>query len=47
MVIADGQAIIVGRVLGKRLPEKPIRYGAALIFLASCVFTLVQAFRHQ
>jgi putative Ca2+/H+ antiporter (TMEM165/GDT1 family) len=47
MVIADGLAIIVGKVLGKRLPEKLIRYGAALIFLASGVFTLVQAFRHQ
>ena len=45
--IADGLAIIVGRVLGKRLPEKPIKYGAALIFLASGVFTLIQAFRHQ
>jgi putative Ca2+/H+ antiporter (TMEM165/GDT1 family) len=46
MVIADGLAIIVGKVLGKRLPEKIIRYGAALIFIASGAFTLVQAFRH-
>ncbi len=47
MVIADGLAIVVGKVLGKSLPEKVIKYGAALIFLASGVFTLVQAFRHQ
>jgi len=40
-------AVIVGKVLGKRLPEKLIKYGAALIFLASGVFTLIQAFRHQ
>jgi putative Ca2+/H+ antiporter (TMEM165/GDT1 family) len=40
-------AIIVGKVLGKRLPEKLIKYGAALIFLASGVFTLVHGFRHQ
>jgi len=32
MVISDGLAIIVGQVLGKRLPEKAIRVGAALIF---------------
>ncbi|MDQ2870766.1 MAG: TMEM165/GDT1 family protein [Acidobacteriota bacterium] len=47
MVLADGLAIIVGQVMGKRLPHKLIQYGAALIFLASGVFTLVQAFRHR
>ena len=43
MVIADGLAIIVGGTLGKKLPGKLIRYGAALIFLASGVFTLAEA----
>jgi putative Ca2+/H+ antiporter (TMEM165/GDT1 family) len=43
MVVADGLAIIVGRTLGKKLPEKLIRYGAALIFFASGVFALVEA----
>lgn len=47
MVLADGLAIIVGKVIGKQLPEKLIKYGAALIFLASGVYTLVEAFRHQ
>jgi putative Ca2+/H+ antiporter (TMEM165/GDT1 family) len=47
MVIADGLAIIVGKVLGKRLPEKIIKYGAALIFVASGVFTIVEAFIHR
>ena len=32
MVISDGLAIIVGQVLGKRLPEKAIKIGAAMIF---------------
>lgn len=32
MVAADALAIAVGRILGKRLPEKAIRYGAAAAF---------------
>jgi len=32
MVAADALAIIVGRVLGRRLPERIIRYGAAALF---------------
>lgn len=43
MVAADGIAIIVGRVLGKQLPEKAIKYGAACIFLATGVATLGEA----
>lgn len=46
MVIADGLAIIAGKVLGKRLPERLIKYGAALIFIASGLFTLWEAFKH-
>jgi putative Ca2+/H+ antiporter (TMEM165/GDT1 family) len=34
MVIADGLAIIVGQVLGKNLPERAVRMGAAVIFFA-------------
>jgi putative Ca2+/H+ antiporter (TMEM165/GDT1 family) len=47
MVCADGLAIIVGKILGKRLPEKIIKYGAALIFIVSGVFTIVEAFAHR
>ena len=47
MVLADGLAIVVGQVMGKRLPHKLIRYPAAVIFIASGMFTLVQAFRHR
>ena len=32
MVLADALAIWVGMLLGKRLPEKAIKYGAALAF---------------
>jgi putative Ca2+/H+ antiporter (TMEM165/GDT1 family) len=45
MVIADGLAILVGRVAGKRLPEKLIRYSAALVFIASGAYTLFEAYR--
>lgn len=33
MVAADGLAIIVGITLGKRIPEKAIKYAAAAIFI--------------
>ncbi|MCE5198044.1 MAG: TMEM165/GDT1 family protein [Armatimonadota bacterium] len=32
MVVADGLAILVGSLLGKALPERPIKIGAAIIF---------------
>lgn len=32
MVVADGLAIAIGRLLGTRLPERLIRYGAAMGF---------------
>ncbi|MBN9386857.1 MAG: TMEM165/GDT1 family protein [Chloroflexi bacterium] len=44
MVIADGLAVLVGMVLGKRLPERIIQIGAAIIFIGSGIFTLVEAF---
>jgi Ca2+/H+ antiporter, TMEM165/GDT1 family len=47
MVVADGLAIIVGKVVGKKLPEKAIKYGSALVFIASGVFTIVEAFMHR
>lgn len=40
MVLADGLAIIVGKVLGKNLPEKLIKYAGAAIFLISGIWTL-------
>ena len=46
MVLADGLAIIIGKVMGKRLPERAVKYGAAAIFIASGLFTLFEAFRN-
>jgi Ca2+/H+ antiporter, TMEM165/GDT1 family len=43
MVLADGLAIVVGKVIGKQLPEKAIRYGAAIVFFASGIWTLWSA----
>ncbi|MEU3270887.1 TMEM165/GDT1 family protein [Saccharomonospora sp. NPDC006951] len=34
MVLADGIAVVLGRLLGKRLPERAIRIGAAVLFFA-------------
>jgi putative Ca2+/H+ antiporter (TMEM165/GDT1 family) len=44
MVLADSIAIIAGKLLGKRLPDRLIKYGAALLFLLSGLYTLWQAF---
>lgn len=44
MVAADGLAIAVAGALGKRMPEKAIRIGAASIFFVSGAVTLWQAF---
>jgi putative Ca2+/H+ antiporter (TMEM165/GDT1 family)/protein-S-isoprenylcysteine O-methyltransferase Ste14 len=43
MVAADALAIVVGRQLGKRLPERTIRYGAAVLFLLFGGVLLVDA----
>jgi putative Ca2+/H+ antiporter (TMEM165/GDT1 family) len=40
MVIADGFAIIVGIVMGKKLPEKLIKWVSAAIFIGFGVVTL-------
>lgn len=45
MVLADGLAIIVGKVMGKNLPEALIKYVGAGVFLISGILTLLEAFR--
>jgi putative Ca2+/H+ antiporter (TMEM165/GDT1 family) len=45
MVAADALAIVVGRALGRHLPEKTIRYGAAVLFFAFGAWLAVQAVR--
>ena len=42
MVAADALAIVVGAELGKKLPEKAIRYGAAAAFAVFAVVLLVE-----
>ncbi|NUW45053.1 TMEM165/GDT1 family protein [Nonomuraea rhodomycinica] len=44
MVAADALAIVVGRMLGKHLPEKAIKYGAAAAFAVFGVILLVEPF---
>jgi Ca2+/H+ antiporter, TMEM165/GDT1 family len=43
MVAADALAIVVGRALGKRLPERTIRYGASIGFVVFGVVLLWEA----
>lgn len=43
MVVADGLAIIVGRLVGAQLPERLIKFGAAAIFLITGAATLIEA----
>jgi putative Ca2+/H+ antiporter (TMEM165/GDT1 family) len=43
MVAADALAIVVGRALGKRLPENVIRIGAAILFFVFGAWLAVEA----
>ena len=43
MVVSDSLAIIVGQILGAKLPERAIKIGAAVIFFAFGLFTGIQA----
>ncbi len=42
MVFSDGLAIIVGRILGAKLPERAIKIGAAIIFFGFGLFSGIQ-----
>jgi putative Ca2+/H+ antiporter (TMEM165/GDT1 family) len=43
MVAADALAILVGRLLGRHLPEKIIKYGAAALFAIFGIWLIVEA----
>ncbi|MGW4462761.1 TMEM165/GDT1 family protein [Micromonospora sp. NBC_01796] len=45
MVAADALAILVGRMLGRRLPEKVIKYGAAALFAISGLWLLLDGLK--
>ncbi|NMO55018.1 TMEM165/GDT1 family protein [Actinoplanes sp. TBRC 11911] len=44
MVVADALAILVGRLLGRHLPEKFIKYGAAVLFAIFGIWLIVEGF---
>ena len=43
MVAADALAILVGRLLGKHLPERVIKFGAAALFAIFGIWLIVEA----
>ena len=43
MALADALAIWVGMILGKRLPERAVRLGAAAVFIVTGVVTIGMA----
>ncbi|GAA2712129.1 TMEM165/GDT1 family protein [Micromonospora olivasterospora] len=43
MVAADALAILVGRLLGRHLPERAIRYGAAVLFAICGLWLIFEA----
>lgn len=45
MFLADCLSLIVGYVLGRSLPARAIRYGSAIVFIASGAITLLLATR--
>lgn len=46
MVISDGLAIWIGKVLGARLPERAVKIGAAIIFFAFGIWGSIQGGMH-
>jgi Ca2+/H+ antiporter, TMEM165/GDT1 family len=44
MVAADAVAIVIGQVMGKRLPERAIKLAAAGLFVVFGVWTIAEAF---
>jgi putative Ca2+/H+ antiporter (TMEM165/GDT1 family) len=43
MVIADALAIVVGRILGSRLPERLVKWGAAIAFFVFGVALIIES----
>ena len=45
MVVSDGLAIVVGTILGAKLPERAVKIGASIIFFGFGIFSMVQGGR--
>jgi putative Ca2+/H+ antiporter (TMEM165/GDT1 family) len=45
MVAADALAILVGRWLGRNLPDRIIRFGAAALFAVFGIWLIVDAIK--
>ncbi|HEY9679527.1 MAG TPA: TMEM165/GDT1 family protein [Drouetiella sp.] len=46
MYLADLIAVICGRVIGKNLPEKAVRYGSSAIFIGAGIWTIAETLLH-
>ena len=47
LLASNALAIITGKLMGGRLPEKYLRYGTSVIFIASGLAALFEAYRHR
>jgi putative Ca2+/H+ antiporter (TMEM165/GDT1 family) len=45
LVASNALAIVVGNALGKKLPDKALKYGTAIVFIASGLLALFQAWK--
>jgi putative Ca2+/H+ antiporter (TMEM165/GDT1 family) len=45
MTLANALAVVVGRAMGTRLPQKTIRIGAAVLFFIFAIVLVVDAIR--
>lgn len=45
MMLADGLGIVVGIVLGKKIPEKAVKWFAAIVFIGFGIFGLYESIR--
>jgi putative Ca2+/H+ antiporter (TMEM165/GDT1 family) len=47
LMASNALAILAGKLMGKRLPEKYLRYATAAVFVASGLLALFEAYRHR
>lgn len=47
MMLADGLGIIVGIVLGKKIPERTVKWTAAIVFITFGLFDLYRALNNE